>query len=226
MVLVVIAVVEVLIAAGAIWYLFNQKVGGAIKALSVIQDQIEERKRLKGEIENRLQGMVKVEVLAFSIKQHRELLEKLKTEQGRIAITQTELETVETRLRELEEIERELEASSLELQEELNSLKEKEGQLRSKNDKLKTDIQESIKHIDELMGEIELSAQVIEQVKLMKTQLLATEDKTEKLLVQIEEVNGHYVDLKRRYDALDIEYAQLYEKFSALENAAKASAGA
>jgi chromosome segregation ATPase len=81
-----------------------------------------------------------------------------------------------------------------------------------------------MKIVEELIWEIELSSQVIEQVKTVKTQLVSTEDKIEKLIIQIEEANRQYGNLKTRYDALDIEYAQLYERTSALENENKARA--
>jgi len=224
MILLFVAIIEVGAVSFLLWKLMASKADVAERAVNTLKDQIQERKRIKTDIETTFESMAKRDNLALSIKQYREVEEQLKAEQGRIAITQTELETVETRLRELEEIERELEASSVEIQEELSALKDKEKGLRTKNDQLKGEIQESMKHIEELLGEIELSAQVIEQVKLMKTQLLSTEDKIEKLLVQIEENNSQYVELKKRYDALDIEYAQLYEKFSNIEEPAKEGA--
>ena len=121
-------------------------------------------------------------------------------------------------------MEREIQNSRIDLEQELEALKSKESQLRNKNDKLKTDITESMQYAEELIWEIELSAQIIEQVKFVKSHLIATEDKIEKLLLQIEEANKQYSNLKIRYDALDIEYAQLYEKFQALENQPKTRA--
>ena len=67
------------------------------------------------------------------------------------------------------------------------------------------------------MGEIELSTVAQEQMAAMQTELLQTERKVDVLIVQIEEGNEQYFILKKRYDALDIEYAQLYEKFAAVE---------
>lgn len=216
--LIIVALIEAAVVVATIWFCSKEQRGSAGRALGLLNDQLTERKRLHRELENAMKGMVKIEVLAFNVKQIRELQDQIKSEQGRIVITQTELDTVETRLRELEEIEKELEASGVDIQEELNELKAREDELRSKNELLKSQIQESLKHIEELLGEIELSVQVVEHVKLMKTQLLSAEDNIEKLIVQIEETNAQYVDIKRRYDALDIEYAQLYEKFSNLDN--------
>ncbi len=54
----------------------------------------------------------------------------------------------------------------------------------------------------------------------MKAELLQTLERIDMLLVQIEQGNEQYFIMKRRYDALDIEYAQLFEKFSEAESAA------
>jgi chromosome segregation ATPase len=143
--------------------------------------------------------------------------EALRAEKGRITITQAELETVETRLRELEEVERELEASGLETKEELNILKKKEAELNSKNAALKSQIDAAVAAVDKAVAEIEMSQQMQEQVLAFKTELLQTEQSIATLLLQIEQGNEQYFVLKRRYDALDIEYAQLFEKFSEAE---------
>ncbi|MDZ4787164.1 MAG: hypothetical protein SGJ02_13915 [bacterium] len=219
--LAIIAILEAAIVVFILWKLSAQKKNLAANVIEALQEQLSERKRLQSEMKGLMDGMVKIEALAYAVQQLREAQDQLKSEHGRIAITQTELETVETRLRELEEIERELEASNIEIQEELAALNARESDLRSKNNKLKSEIQDSLKHIEELLGEIEVSAKVLEHAKLMKTQLLSAEDKIEQLLLQIEETNVHYLGLKKRYDALDIEYAQLYEKFSDLDNAAQ-----
>jgi chromosome segregation ATPase len=141
----------------------------------------------------------------------------LKADRGRVTITQAELETVETRLRELEEIERELEASGIETEEEVKILTKKEQELAAKNAALKEQIRASTDKMDALLGELQNNAEAQEQVLNLKTQLILSEQKTEEMVVQIELGNDQYFDLKRRYDALDIEYAQLYEKFSESE---------
>lgn len=141
----------------------------------------------------------------------------LKADRGRVTITQAELETVETRLRELEEIERELEASGIETEEEVKILTKKEQELSAKNAALKEQIRASTEKIDALLGDLQNNAEAQEQVLSMKTKLILTEQKAEEMVVQIELGNDQYFELKRRYDALDIEYAQLYEKFSESE---------
>lgn len=143
--------------------------------------------------------------------------DSLKADRGRVTITQAELETVETRLRELEEIERELEASNIETEEEVKILSKKEGDLTAKNAALKEQIRASSERIHALLDELKDNAVLQEQVQNMKTNLILCEQKAEEMVMQIELGNEQYFELKRRYDALDIEYAQLYEKFSEAE---------
>jgi chromosome segregation ATPase len=222
--LIIIALIELAVVITGLWLIFNKKVSAASESLEIIKDEIAERRRLKSEIEDRVQKMVGLEVLAFAISQFRKVETEFDTEKTRVFLAKTEVDHAETRLRELSEMERELQSSQSDLEEELTALKDKESQLKDKNIRLKSEISDSMKHVEELIWEIELSAQVVEQVKNVKTHLLATEDKIEKLLIQIEEANRQYGNLKLRYDALDIEYAQLYEKVSSLENEGKVKA--
>lgn len=141
----------------------------------------------------------------------------LRADRGRVTITQAELETVETRLKELEEIERELESNGIETEEEVKILTKKEQDLAAKNAALKEQIKASSEKIDLLLNDLEDNAVAQEQVLNIKTALVNSEMKAEEMVVQIELGNDHYFELKRRYDALDIEYAQLYEKFSEAE---------
>ena len=150
--------------------------------------------------------------------------EALKAERGRIMITQAELETVESRLRELEEIERELEASGIETQQELNILKKKHDELNEKNNHLKEQLNFSLQQLNQLLGEVEMTSQMAEEIDKMRIGVVNTQEKISLLLMQIENGNDQYFILKKRYDALDIEYAQLYEKFSEGESGGKADA--
>jgi hypothetical protein len=64
------------------------------------------------------------------------------------------------------------------------------------------------------MREIELSAQMHEEVVNLQADLLRSEEQVETLLNEIQRGNEQYFILKRRYDALDVEYAQLYQQFN------------
>ena len=139
--------------------------------------------------------------------------ESLKAERGRVIITQAELESVEVRLRELDEVNRELEASALETKEELKVLQKREGELKTKNEELRVQIEHSTTKMEALMSEIEMSVQMQEQVKVMKADLLKAEEQVETLMNEIQKGNEQYSISKRRYDALDVEYAQLYQQY-------------
>jgi chromosome segregation ATPase len=140
--------------------------------------------------------------------------ESLKVERGRVTITQAEIEALEVRMRELEEIGRELEASQTETKEELKILRRKEDDMRDKNNSLRGQIADSLAKMDALIEEIELTAQMQNQVAFMKSELLRSEEKIQTMLNQIQDTNEQYFNLKRRYDALDVEYAQLYQQLT------------
>ena len=139
--------------------------------------------------------------------------EALKAERGRVIITQAELESVEVRLRELDEVNRELEASALETKEELKIFQKKEVDLKTKNEELRVQIADSTTKMEALMSEIEMSVQMQEQVKMMRADLLRSEEQVETLMNEIQKGNEQYFISKRRYDALDVEYAQLYQQY-------------
>jgi len=187
------------------------------KALQSLQDELAQKAGLRDQLHQIYSQTVGILELAAALKELQALQESLKAEKGRITITQTELETVETRLCELEEIERELEASGVETKEELKILKKKETDLKNKNEALKNQIAMSVQQLEITVKELNISTEHQERIDKLKAELVRTEEKIETLVLQIEGMNEQYVNMKRRYDALDIEYAQLYEKFSDAE---------
>jgi chromosome segregation ATPase len=182
-------------------------------AHTALKDELAQKRELWAKIESLQQEMADpVEYDMVS----RELLiarDSLKAERGRVIITQAELESVEVRLRELDEVTRELEASTLETKEELKILQKREVELKSKNEELRVQIADSTSKMEVLMSEIEISVQMEEQVKLMRADLLKCEEQVETLMNEIEKGNEQYFIAKRRYDALDVEYAQLYQQY-------------
>ncbi|MBN8549936.1 MAG: hypothetical protein J0M12_11525 [Deltaproteobacteria bacterium] len=218
--IIILGLIEAGAAIGTLYFLLkkmNAGGGGGGGALAELEGRLSAVTAIKSKFDDLYGGMVGLGDVAVRVKELKLAQEALKAERGRITITQAELETIETRLRELEEIERELEASGIETKEELNILNKKEKELATRNEQLKAQISASTQQLDQLLGQIELSTQVMEQVQNMKSELLMTEQKMSDLLLQIEQGNEQYFILKQRYDALDIEYAQLYEKFSEAE---------
>jgi len=216
-VLIIVGLVEVGLAVGALYFLVAKGSGSSGGAVDELTKELNQRKELVGRLDQLLSSMVDIPTVRLKAKELKLAEESLKAERGRITITQAELETIEARLRELEEIERELEASGIEAKEELNILRKKQADLAQKNAQLKSQIEASIKQIDAQCNEIEMSSQVKEQIQNMKTELMQTEQKIDQMVLQLELSNDQYFILKKRYDALDIEYAQLYEKFTEAE---------
>lgn len=217
-ILLVVALIEVALLLGGI-YAYMSKVikGSAGTELNGLQIELESRTALAAELEQVVPGLVDIDLVKKKALAFLNASESLKADKGRNTITAAELETVENRLRELEEIERELEASGLEAKEELKILKKKERDLLNRNDSLKQQIQVSLDQMAQIFKEIQMTAEMQEQVVNMKTELVTTQSKIDLLLLQIESANEQYFAYKQRYDALDIEYAQLYEKFSMSE---------
>ncbi|MCB0318504.1 MAG: hypothetical protein KDD56_07080 [Bdellovibrionales bacterium] len=214
MIILIISIVEALLLVGVMFFLISSKKAQMSGFVDGLKGELEQREELKQKFEEVYTQMIPFPDLAERVAETKSYEESLKAERGRITITQAELETVEARLRELDEIERELEASALETKEELNILQKKEKDLASKNDKLKLEIETSNSKLTELMSELELSAEIDAEVQAAQAELLQTQEKIDILILQIEGGNEQYFILKRRYDALDIEYAQLYEKFA------------
>ena len=214
--------VETAVFAGAIFFVFKKRSGsGGAKSVE-LDNALAERRSLKDEIEKILSEMVGVEELHGRTHELIGLKETARMERGRVTITQAELETLETRLRELEEIERELEASGVETREELKILNKKEKELATKNEQLKAQLSDSAQQLEAMLKELEVSSQVQEEIDSIKLALLQTQQRIDTLLEQIAQGNEHYFTLKQRYDALDIEYAQLFERFSEAEAAVSA----
>lgn len=213
----VAGLVESIAANGFLFWKYSKGASSARDVIGKVDAVFTERTAVLDELRSIISEAVDPDLIKKNGQQLIEVLEALKAERGRNTITQAELETVESRLRELEEIERELEASGIETKEEIKILGKKEKDLRSKNDSLKEDIAASMSKMAEVLAQIEMSAELQEKVDSMKTDLVLTQERIDTLLLQVEQGNEQYFILKKRYDALDIEYAQLFEKFSEAE---------
>jgi chromosome segregation ATPase len=221
---ILIALVEAVALAAGIYFGLSRMKSGSSNITGKLLAETEERRQLVDQMSACIEQLAPIQDVRIIVGQIFVVQEALRAERGRTTISQAELETVEGRLRELEEIERELEASGIETQEELKILQKKEAELKAKNQALQAQISDSLSKLDVLMGEVEFSAQAQEHMANMKSELLRTEQQVETIIVQMEESNEQYFTMKKRYDALDIEYAQLYERFTETEaaNAPKA----
>jgi len=209
---IIIAVVEAIVV-GAFLFRRAMQAGREVgSANQSIKDELAIKQELWGRIESisaEMADPVEYENISTDVSKAREAL---KAERGRVIIIQAELESVEVRLRELDEVNRELEASALETKEELKIFQKRESELKTKNDDLRVQIADSTTKMEALMSEIEMSVQMQEQVKIMRADLLKSEEQVETLMNEIQKGNEQYFVFKRRYDALDVEYAQLYQQ--------------
>ena len=164
--------------------------------------------------ESLLAQLVPFEELKAKVKELLQTKKALKLEKGRVSIAQAEQETIDRRLRELEEIERELDASNIEVKKELDILDGKQREIKSKNESLNLKIQENLQEIEKMMSEVKMEDNIKDEIQEIKNRLVETQMETQKLTEAHNIEKNQYVILKRRFDALDIEYAQLYEKFT------------
>ena len=213
--IILVGILEAIIIVGVLYFLARGKQSAGSTIVKALEKEIEDRRAVIQEIEGLNGQMVDGSEIARQVSTGNALREAIKVERGRVTITQAELETVEERLRDLEEIERELEASGVEAKEELRILNKKEQELSKKNDQLKEQLSASMDQLDRLMSELEGNIQAQTEIEKMRGELLRAQEQITTLLTEIEQMSEQYFVLKQRYDALDIEYAQLYEKFAA-----------
>ena len=65
-----------------------------------------------------------------------------------------------------------------------------------------------------MVSEVKMEDNLKDEILEIKNRLVETQIETQKLTEAHNLEKNQYVILKRRFDALDIEYAQLYEKFT------------
>jgi chromosome segregation ATPase len=211
-----------LLSSGAIGYLtFILNKGG--NQSEEINKEIENASRSLQDLLSRLEAS-KPRVVAISqvlplVKDLQTLDDELRSKNVKVSIALSELEAVEFRLQELEEIRREVEVSAAEIKDELRALQEREADLRSRREELESMLQASVEKMSTIATELSMSAEMQMQIERMQGELVSTQDQCDKLLVQIQQGNEQCIAMKQRYNALDIEYALLYERFARLESA-------
>ena len=169
---------------------------------------------VKQKADSLMSQLVPFEELKGKVKELLKANKTLKLEKGRVSLTQAEQDTVDRRLRELEEIERELDASNIEVKKELDILDGKQREIKIKNESLNLKIQENLQEIERMVSEVKMEDNLKDEILEIKNRLVETQIETQKLTEAHNLEKNQYVILKRRFDALDIEYAQLYEKFT------------
>ena len=182
------------------------------KNLELLREELSTKEKLLRELAELSRGYVTKDYFDQLADQVRTAEEELRSEKGRITITEAEIEAVDVRLRELEELKRELEMSSIDAIRELELLRAQERDINQQNDGLRSQLQTSLEALDQLLDVLNTNAEAVEKLQNAKKELIEAETKMNFYQEQISILNQKYVGLKKAYDALDIEYAQLYEK--------------
>lgn len=201
---------------GAIYVLLGKRFSAddeQLKAnLEILKTEQQTKMKILRDLGQLALGYVTKEYFTQLDEQAKAADEELRAEKGRLTITEAELEAVDVRLRELEELKRELEMSGIDAIRELELLRAQERDIAAQNDALKSQLNSSIEQLDMLLDMLASSAEAVEKLQAAKKELLEAETKMQFYQENIALLNQKYMGLKKAYDALDIEYAQLYEK--------------
>lgn len=181
-------------------------------AYQVVYTEATQKKEILGQLADIAAGMVSPEIVHEAEKQRDEVVERLTEVKSEIAAVEAKQLIVESRLREIEELEREMENNSIEAQRELELLRDQEKTMREETERLRQRVNNSVEMLEQLLVELSSSQSAVEKLTSAKTELLNTESKIDYYSEGISQLNSQYIELKKGYDALDIEYAQLYER--------------
>ncbi|MCC6932520.1 MAG: hypothetical protein IT292_04610 [Deltaproteobacteria bacterium] len=181
----------------------------------ILRKEKEQKEIVAKEMVNSLSGYVNKEDYNKTVRHYEQVKETLEEEQDKSKLSSAELDHARQRASELEEISRELEASALEASKELEILKKQELDLGKQTEKIKVELDDSLEELDRLLEQLSHSQAAVQTLNKTKTELIESQEKVIWYQERITEVNQQYAQLKKAYDALDIEYAQLYEKQNA-----------
>ena len=224
----IVSIAIYLLSFAALVYLMRRQKAGTNQnsgdALGVVQQELAEKTRILTDLARISLGLVEKNECEALERDLAEIDDAIRAEKGRLTITEAELEAVDTRLRELEELKRELEVSNMDAIKELEMLRSQEREMKVQNDALRQQLESSVEQLETLLEILASSAAAVARLTSAKNELVETEKKCSYYEEQIGQINSKYMMLKKAYDALDIEYAQLYEKQQSAEAAGHADA--
>jgi chromosome segregation ATPase len=219
MTLFLVGFLEALIVIAVLVFFLRRGQASVVDVTDRLMAQLEQKKELRVRFQALVENMVPISSLRKTAAELKTVQESIKTERGRITITRAELETVENRLRELEEIERELEASNIETNHEAGILKKRHNDLSKKTAAFGERLEEILKFVNDMTFSCPEAEEINKEVSSIEAELRQSQEKLNELISEVQKMSQHYATGKGKYDALDIEYAQLYEKFAENENA-------
>lgn len=182
------------------------------EAYQVVCTEATQKKEILSQLADLAAGMVSASAVHEAEQRRDEVFERISEVKSAIAAVEAQQLSVESRLREIEELEREMESNSIEAQRELELLRDQEKAMREETERLRQRVNSSVEMLEQLLVELSSSQSAVDKLTNAKTELLNTESKIDYYSEGISQLNSQYMELKKGYDALDIEYAQLYER--------------
>ena len=143
-----------------------------------------------------------------------------KADEATIDEMKEKVEVLKKKITDLNELTAELKASIIESSKEMDMLRTQEKELRNKTSSMKVELDQVMTKLEQLLVDFSSSQEVVQTLNRIKEEILSCQEKIYWYQEKITEINMNYMQLKRVYDALDIEYNQLYEKRN-LEDAAQ-----
>lgn len=211
-----LVVAWVAVCFGLLYWLVSKKLKKTIDRSGLenknLIKEIETKKELLKRMGVASLGLIQAQGVVALRQQQSLIRDQIASEEQSAVILNTENATLDGRLRELEEAERELEISSFEAAKELAELRSEEDRIAHRNMKMRQELTDSLGKIDTLLSQLQHSREAVDRLSKAKSELVNMEEKIDWYEQEIIEINGRYGALKNAYDALDIEYAQLYEK--------------
>jgi len=212
-----ILAVFILAAGGVIFSLYrkvNLQKEIVFLNLKILQNELEAKQKVLGELAQLSLSFISADAVQSLKGDLAKGEDSLRGEKGKATILAAEMEAVDVRLRELEEIERELEASGIEAGRELEMLRVQERDIESRNGHLFEQLESCAIQLDQLLNAEKDHPELVAALTQLKADLNSGQMQLKHFQTEIPDINKKYVALKQAYDALDIEYAQLYEKQS------------
>ena len=153
----------------------------------------------------------------FDLKELSFLETKKRRENDEASITEAreKVEALKKKIADLDSLTEELKASLIESSKEMDMLRTQERELRDKSETMKVELEQVMTKLEQLLKDFSSSQEVVQTLNKIKEEILTCQEKMYWYQEKISEINMNYMQLKRVYDALDIEYNQLYEKRNA-----------
>jgi chromosome segregation ATPase len=180
--------------------------------LQIAKEELEKKEKILRDLLETSLGLVRKEDILALDAMLDDLQGSIAAEKGKFTITEIEVESIELRLRELGELRRELEVSNMDALREVEMLRTQERDIANQNEVLIEQLNGASDQIDILIDMFSNDEEFRAQIATCKDEIGEIQEKLFFYQKEVAAINQQYVILKKTYDALDIEYAQLYEK--------------